>query len=155
MTMDGNVKKEVTRAPEEMGPDFDRGLVTPELTRTKTPVDSTETCNFHHSSEDTLNFLLLLKCRTSKTFHLVKKIRRAAPPTSKLPVITIEDVTNNFRTIIENENFVPEITPYWKRFARISSEIRGIEGKQDQRKTFYDKRYRPQVLFIVQLIKSG
>ncbi|GFT17144.1 40S ribosomal protein SA [Trichonephila clavipes] len=35
---------------------------------------------------------------------------------------TIDDVTNDFRAIIDNENFVPEITPYLKRLARISSE---------------------------------
>ncbi|GFX96445.1 hypothetical protein TNCV_1441201 [Trichonephila clavipes] len=35
MTMPENVKKEATRAPKEAGTDFDRGPVTPELTRTK------------------------------------------------------------------------------------------------------------------------
>ncbi|GFV55618.1 hypothetical protein TNCV_1821051 [Trichonephila clavipes] len=37
---------------------------------------------------------------------------------------TIDDVTNDFRAIIDNENFVLEITPYLKRLARISSEVR-------------------------------
>ncbi|GFS59587.1 integrase catalytic domain-containing protein [Trichonephila clavipes] len=61
---------------------------------------------------------------------------------------TIDDVTNDFRAIIDNENFVPEITPYLKRLARISSEVRErIEEKQDQRKTFYDKRHRPGPLY--------
>ncbi|GFT02238.1 integrase catalytic domain-containing protein [Trichonephila clavipes] len=47
-----------------------------------------------------------------------------------------------------NENFVPEITPYLKRLARISSEVRErIEEKQDQQKTFYDKRHRPGPLY--------
>ncbi|GFX90566.1 protein NYNRIN [Trichonephila clavipes] len=32
---------------------------------------------------------------------------------------TIDDVTNDFRAIIDNENFVPEITPYLKRLAKI------------------------------------
>ncbi|GFV01577.1 tyrosine-protein kinase transmembrane receptor Ror2 [Trichonephila clavipes] len=55
---------------------------------------------------------------------------------------TIDDVTNDFRSFIDNENFVPETTPYLKRLARISSEVRKrIEEKQDQRKT-YDKRHR-------------
>ncbi|GFS99640.1 transposon Tf2-6 polyprotein [Trichonephila clavipes] len=63
-------------------------------------------------------------------------------------MITIDDVTNNFRAIIDKENFVPEITPYLKRLARISSEVRErIEEKQDQRKTFYDKRHRPGPLY--------
>ncbi|GFX47812.1 transposon Tf2-6 polyprotein [Trichonephila clavipes] len=48
----------------------------------------------------------------------------------------------------DNENFVQEITPYLKRLARISSEVRErIEEKQDQRKTFYDKRHRPGPLY--------
>ncbi|GFT81023.1 integrase catalytic domain-containing protein [Trichonephila clavipes] len=61
---------------------------------------------------------------------------------------TIDDVTNDFRAIIDNENFVPEITPYLKRLARISSEVRErIEEKQDQGKTFYDKRHSPGPLY--------
>ncbi|GFU69557.1 hypothetical protein TNCV_1351171 [Trichonephila clavipes] len=61
---------------------------------------------------------------------------------------TIDDVTNDFPAIIDNENFVPEITPYLNRLARISSEVHErIEEKQDQRNTFYDKRYRPGPLY--------
>ncbi|GFW57430.1 hypothetical protein TNCV_543431 [Trichonephila clavipes] len=57
-------------------------------------------------------------------------------------------VTNDFRAIIDNENFVPEITPYLKRFARISSEVcERIEEKPYQRKIFYDKRHRPGPLY--------
>ncbi|GFT81320.1 hypothetical protein TNCV_3672221 [Trichonephila clavipes] len=41
--MYGNVKKEVTRAHEEVGPDFDRGPVTLELTRTYTNKDHLST----------------------------------------------------------------------------------------------------------------
>ncbi|GFX42530.1 retrovirus-related Pol polyprotein from transposon 17.6 [Trichonephila clavipes] len=60
---------------------------------------------------------------------------------------TIDDVTNDFRTIIDKENFGPEITPYLKGLARISSEVREkIEEKQDQQKT-YDKRHRPGLLY--------
>ncbi|GFY12141.1 integrase catalytic domain-containing protein [Trichonephila clavipes] len=61
---------------------------------------------------------------------------------------TIDDVTNDFRAIIDNENFVPEITSYLKRLARISSEVHErIEEKQDQRKTFYDKTHRSGPLY--------
>ncbi|GFV20627.1 integrase catalytic domain-containing protein [Trichonephila clavipes] len=61
---------------------------------------------------------------------------------------TIDDVPNDFRAFIDNENFVPEITQYLKRLARISSEVREkIEKKQDQRNTFYDKRHRPGPLY--------
>ncbi|GFW88403.1 retrovirus-related Pol polyprotein from transposon 297 [Trichonephila clavipes] len=48
-------------------------------------------------------------------------------------MISIDDVTNDFRAIINNENFVPEITPYLKRLARTSPEIpKRIKEKQDQ-----------------------
>ncbi|GFS75248.1 integrase catalytic domain-containing protein [Trichonephila clavipes] len=61
---------------------------------------------------------------------------------------TIDDVPNGFQAFIDNENFVPEITLYLKRLARISSEVRErIEKKQDHRKTFYDKRHRPGRLY--------
>ncbi|GFW68695.1 integrase catalytic domain-containing protein [Trichonephila clavipes] len=61
---------------------------------------------------------------------------------------TIDDVPNGFQAFLDNENFIPEITPYLKRLARISSEVRErIEEKRHQRKTFYDKRYRPGPLY--------
>ncbi|GFT66853.1 integrase catalytic domain-containing protein [Trichonephila clavipes] len=54
---------------------------------------------------------------------------------------TIDDVTNDFQAIIDDENLVPEITLYLKRLARISSEVRErIEEKQDQRMSLYDKK---------------
>ncbi|GFU25625.1 integrase catalytic domain-containing protein [Trichonephila clavipes] len=61
---------------------------------------------------------------------------------------TIDDVINDCPAIIDNENFVPEITLYLKRLARISSEIRErVEEKPDQRNTFCDKRHRPSPLY--------
>ncbi|GFU14203.1 putative transposable element [Trichonephila clavipes] len=61
---------------------------------------------------------------------------------------TIDDVTNDFRAFIDNENFVPEITSYLKRLSRTSSEVRErIEEKQDQRKAFYEKRHHPGPLY--------
>ncbi|GFV64653.1 hypothetical protein TNCV_2728631 [Trichonephila clavipes] len=81
-------------------------------------------------------------------FSFGEKIRRAASPISKSPIITINDVTNDFRAMIDNENFAPEITPYLKRFGRISSEIwESTEEKQDQRKAFFDKSHRPGPLY--------
>ncbi|GFX07239.1 uncharacterized protein TNCV_2972161 [Trichonephila clavipes] len=54
---------------------------------------------------------------------------------------TKHDVSNDFRAIIDNDNFVPKIPQYLKRFTRISSEIsERIEEKQDQRKTCYKKK---------------
>ncbi|GFT94644.1 transposon Tf2-6 polyprotein [Trichonephila clavipes] len=46
--------------------------------------------------------------------------------------------------VVHNDNFVAEITPYLKRFATITEDIRErIETKQDQRKKQYDKNSRP------------
>ncbi|GFV04870.1 retrovirus-related Pol polyprotein from transposon opus [Trichonephila clavipes] len=43
-----------------------------------------------------------------------------------------------------------KITPYLRRLARISSEVRErIEEEQDQRKTLYDKRRRPGPLYLL------
>ncbi|GFY31708.1 uncharacterized protein TNCV_4200191 [Trichonephila clavipes] len=51
-------------------------------------------------------------------------------------------------SLTQNHSHSQKITPYLKRLARISSEIRErIEEKQDQRKTFYDKRHRPGPLY--------
>ncbi|GFX95607.1 retrovirus-related Pol polyprotein from transposon 412 [Trichonephila clavipes] len=74
--------------------------------------------------------------------------RKVHLPTSEECLTTQRGITNAFRAIIDNENFVPEITPSLKRLVRISSEVRErIEEKQDQRKTFYDKRHRPGLLY--------
>ncbi|GBN85496.1 hypothetical protein AVEN_77444-1 [Araneus ventricosus] len=57
---------------------------------------------------------------------------------------TIDDIVNDLTSVIENDNFVPEITPYLKE---LSSEIRDrIEKKQDQRKQQFDSRRRPLYL---------
>ncbi|GBM58427.1 Protein NYNRIN [Araneus ventricosus] len=57
---------------------------------------------------------------------------------------TIDDIVNDLTSVIENDNFVPEIRPYLKRFSELSSEIRDrIEKKQDQRKQQFGRRRRP------------
>ncbi|GFY00195.1 hypothetical protein TNCV_2835521 [Trichonephila clavipes] len=57
---------------------------------------------------------------------------------------TVDDVVQNFKSVVHNDNFVAEITPYLKRFATITEDIRErIETKQDQRKKQYDKNRRP------------
>ncbi|GFX34620.1 transposon Tf2-11 polyprotein [Trichonephila clavipes] len=57
---------------------------------------------------------------------------------------TIDDVGQDFKSVVHNDNFVAEITPYLKRFATITEDIRErIETKQDQRKMQYDKNRRP------------
>ncbi|GFX76679.1 gypsy retrotransposon integrase-like protein 1 [Trichonephila clavipes] len=46
---------------------------------------------------------------------------------------TVDDVVQDFKSIVHNDNFVAEITPYLKRFATITEDIRErIETKQDQ-----------------------
>jgi hypothetical protein len=56
---------------------------------------------------------------------------------------TVDDVVHDFRSVVENDNFVPEITQYLKRFANIMNDIRDrIEVQQDQRKRQYDKKRR-------------
>ncbi|GFY33715.1 transposon Tf2-6 polyprotein [Trichonephila clavipes] len=57
---------------------------------------------------------------------------------------TVDDVVQDFKSVVHNDNFVAEITPYLKRFATITEDIRErIETKQDQRKKQYDKNRRP------------
>ncbi|GFW54671.1 transposon Tf2-9 polyprotein [Trichonephila clavipes] len=49
---------------------------------------------------------------------------------------TVDDVVQDFKSVVHNDNFVAEITPYLKRFATITEDIRErIETKQDQRKS--------------------
>ncbi|KAF8794912.1 Transposon Tf2-6 polyprotein like [Argiope bruennichi] len=55
---------------------------------------------------------------------------------------TTDDVTHDIRALIDNDNFVAEITPYLKRFARLTAKIEDhVEEKQDKRKVYYDRRH--------------
>ncbi|GFX22009.1 retrovirus-related Pol polyprotein from transposon 412 [Trichonephila clavipes] len=57
---------------------------------------------------------------------------------------TVDNVVQDFKSVVHNDNFVAEITPYLKQFATITEDIRErIETKQDQRKKQYDKNRRP------------
>ncbi|GFX52757.1 integrase catalytic domain-containing protein [Trichonephila clavipes] len=86
------------------------------------------------------NLSRIAKCDTTGKTAACLQFRRE--------IRTIDDVTNDFRALIDNENFDSEITPYLKILARISSEVsERIEEKQDQRKTFYDKRHHPGPLY--------
>ncbi|GBN97756.1 hypothetical protein AVEN_146913-1 [Araneus ventricosus] len=56
----------------------------------------------------------------------------------------IADIVNDLTSVIENNNFVSEITPDLKRFSELSSEIRDkFKKKQDRRKQQFDRRRRP------------
>ncbi|GFX52320.1 uncharacterized protein TNCV_5037471 [Trichonephila clavipes] len=50
------------------------------------------------------------------------------------------EVVNDIRVVIQNDNFVPEIIPYLKKFAKFSTQIREVvEEQQDSRKFYADK----------------
>ncbi|GFY16178.1 retrovirus-related Pol polyprotein from transposon 412 [Trichonephila clavipes] len=54
---------------------------------------------------------------------------------------TPNEVVNDIRVVTQNENFVPEITPYLKKFAKFSTQIREVvEEQQDSRKFYADKK---------------
>ncbi|GFX15749.1 retrovirus-related Pol polyprotein from transposon 412 [Trichonephila clavipes] len=51
------------------------------------------------------------------------------------------EVLNDIRVVIQNDNFVPEITPHLKKFAKFSTQIREVvEEQQDSRKFYADKK---------------
>ncbi|GFU01812.1 hypothetical protein TNCV_1523181 [Trichonephila clavipes] len=54
---------------------------------------------------------------------------------------TPTEVVNDIRVVIQNDNFVPEITPYLKKFTKFSTQIREVfEEQQDSRKLYADKK---------------
>ncbi|GFS58059.1 retrovirus-related Pol polyprotein from transposon 412 [Trichonephila clavipes] len=54
---------------------------------------------------------------------------------------TPSEVVNDIRVVIQKDNFVPEITPYLKKFAKFSTQIREVvEEQQDSRKFYADKK---------------
>ncbi|GFV88063.1 uncharacterized protein TNCV_3242131 [Trichonephila clavipes] len=55
---------------------------------------------------------------------------------------TPSEVVNDILVVIQKDNFVPEITPYLKKFAKFSTQIREVvEEQQDSRKFYaYKKR---------------
>ncbi|GFW00956.1 retrovirus-related Pol polyprotein from transposon 412 [Trichonephila clavipes] len=51
------------------------------------------------------------------------------------------EVVNDIRVVIQNDNFVPKITPYFKKCAKFSTQIREVIGEnQDSRKFYADKK---------------
>ncbi|GFS77946.1 hypothetical protein TNCV_2028161 [Trichonephila clavipes] len=54
---------------------------------------------------------------------------------------TPSEVVNDIPVVIQNDSFVPEITPYLKKFAKFSTQIREVvEEQQDSRKFYADKK---------------
>ncbi|GFV86061.1 retrovirus-related Pol polyprotein from transposon 412 [Trichonephila clavipes] len=57
---------------------------------------------------------------------------------------TLDQVNTDLRSVIHNDNFVPEFTPYLKRFEGYMSQIKeNIEMSQDRQKTYADKSRTP------------
>ncbi|GFU98655.1 integrase catalytic domain-containing protein [Trichonephila clavipes] len=73
------------------------------------------------------------KCETTgQTAAFLNFGRELRPPS---------EVVNDIRVVIQNDNFVPEITPYLKKFAKFSTQIREVvEEQQDSRKFYADKK---------------
>ncbi|GFW33280.1 retrovirus-related Pol polyprotein from transposon 412 [Trichonephila clavipes] len=46
---------------------------------------------------------------------------------------TPSEVVNDIRVVIQNDNFVPEIIPYLKKFAKFSTQIREVVEEQQDR----------------------
>ncbi|GFS77848.1 transposon Tf2-9 polyprotein [Trichonephila clavipes] len=56
---------------------------------------------------------------------------------------TSDDIRHDIRQVIDNDNFVPEITPYLKRFANSILGVKDrVEQKQDCQKENFDRRRR-------------
>ncbi|GFX72129.1 uncharacterized protein TNCV_3050521 [Trichonephila clavipes] len=54
---------------------------------------------------------------------------------------TPSEVVNDIRVVIQNDNFVPVITPYCKKFTKFSTQIREVvEEQPDSRKFYADKK---------------
>ncbi|GFT80297.1 uncharacterized protein TNCV_1189661 [Trichonephila clavipes] len=54
---------------------------------------------------------------------------------------TPSQVVNDIRVVIQNDKFAPDITPYLKKFAKFSTQIRKVvEEQQDSRKFYADKK---------------
>ncbi|KAJ8732934.1 hypothetical protein PYW07_015533 [Mythimna separata] len=58
--------------------------------------------------------------------------------------------TTDLRPIIEQENYVPQVTPYLRNFAEHLKEMKlRVEGQQDARKVVADRNRRPAPIFEV------
>ncbi|GFV63247.1 retrovirus-related Pol polyprotein from transposon 412 [Trichonephila clavipes] len=59
---------------------------------------------------------------------------------------TKSEVVNDIRVVIQNDNFVPEITPYLKKFAKFFTQIREVvEEQHDSRKFYADKKRKAAI----------
>ncbi|GBN61176.1 Transposon Tf2-8 polyprotein [Araneus ventricosus] len=67
--------------------------------------------------------------QTASFLHFGRELRR------------VDDVMHDLRAVIENDNFVAEITPYVKKFSQFMAQAKEVvEQQQDKRKQYADKR---------------
>lgn len=58
---------------------------------------------------------------------------------------TTDDIRHDLRQVVDNDNFVPEITPYLKKFVNSILDVKDrVEQKQDRMKDHFDRRRRPK-----------
>lgn len=63
---------------------------------------------------------------------------------------TLDDVQHDVRTIVESENFLPEISTYLRTIVNVLKDAKETEMKvQDRNKTYVDQRRRPQPDFDI------
>ena len=63
---------------------------------------------------------------------------------------TLDDVENDVRTIVESENFIPEISSYLKKMVAVLKDAKETEMKtQDKNKAYVDQHRRPQPQFEI------
>ena len=56
---------------------------------------------------------------------------------------TLEDVNNDLRAIIDNENFIPQVTPCLKKLDEVIISAKEAECRQqDTNKQMYDAKHR-------------
>ncbi|GFW17412.1 transposon Tf2-9 polyprotein [Trichonephila clavipes] len=69
---------------------------------------------------------------------------------------TLDQVNTDLRSVIHNDNFVPEFTPCLKRFEGYMSQIKeNIEMSQDRQKIYMQINHADQVLTIKLMIWYG
>ncbi|GFW09270.1 gag-Pol polyprotein [Trichonephila clavipes] len=82
--------------------------------------------------------------QAERSFRKMAAHHTAAYLTFARELRTLDKVNTDLRSVIHNDNFVPEFTPYLKRFEGYMSQIKeNIEMSQDRQKTYADKSRRP------------
>ncbi|GFX17737.1 retrovirus-related Pol polyprotein from transposon 412 [Trichonephila clavipes] len=94
-------------------------------------------------SKDGKRWILIIEDCTTKWVELFALPNATAKECAitLIEEVLLSEVVNDIRVVIQNDNFVPEITPYLKKFANFSTQIREVvEEEQDSRKFYADKK---------------